>query len=204
MIQLSQTYTDAELIADIQSGQHTDRALRFIYREYYHMLESLVLQNSGSEADAEDVMQEVLIVFVEMVRKQKYEGRASVKSFLYTLTRNMWISELRKKGSANRRHEVYESEKESFEADISEYLAHKEGQQIVERLFEELGKKCQQILTLFYYEEMPMKEVLQHTDFDNEQVLRNKKYKCLKSLIQRVHQSPVIFDQLKQALRHGK
>jgi RNA polymerase sigma factor (sigma-70 family) len=198
------SYTDAELVRDIQSDKHLDRAVAHIYQEYYGLLEKMVLQNSGNQADAEDVIQEVLVVFVEMVQKGKYQGKASIKSFLYTLARNRWISEIRKRGSADRRHEYYESEKDDTEADVSEYLVYKEGQQFIQQLFEQLGEKCQQILTLFYYGDYSMKEILEQTDYDNEQVLRNKKYKCLKTLISRVQQSPEIYDQLKNALHHAK
>jgi RNA polymerase sigma factor (sigma-70 family) len=197
-------YSDAELLQDLRREAHTDRALRFIYREYYRMLEQVVLQNSGNQADAEDVIQEVLLVFVDMVRQGRYQGKASVRSFLYTLTRNKWISEIRKKNSSDRRHQYFENERETTEADVSELLGYHESLRLVQTLFEKLGKSCQKILTLFYYDDLPMKDILQHTSFENEQVLRNKKYKCLKTLINRVHQSPVIFDQLKQALRHGK
>lgn len=197
-------YTDEDIVRDIHAEQHLNRAMRFIYQHYYGLLENYVLQNSGSKADAEDVIQEVLIVFVEMVQKGKYQGKASVKSFLYTLTRNMWISELRKKGSASRRHEQFESERDESEKDVSEYLSYKEGQQYIRKLFAEMGEACQNILTLFYYENYSMKEILQETDYENEQVLRNKKYKCLKKLIDRVQDSPTVYEQLKNALHHAK
>jgi RNA polymerase sigma factor (sigma-70 family) len=198
------SYTDADIIRDIQSDEHLERAVAHVYQEYYGLLEKMVLQNSGNAADAEDVVQEVLIAFVEMVRKDKYQGKASVKSFLYTLARNIWISELRKRGSAGRRHEQYESERDDSQSDISEYLSYQEGQQFIRQLFAQLGEKCQQILSLFYYGDYSMKEILQQTDYENEQVLRNKKYKCLKTLISKVQQSPVLYDQLKNALHHAK
>lgn len=197
-------YTDEDIVRDIQSDEHLNRAMRFIYTHYYRLLENMVLQNSGSQADAEDVVQEVLIVFVEMVRKGRYQGKASVKSFLYTLVRNMWISEIRKKGSATRRHEQFESNRPENEKDVSEYLAYKEGQQYIQKLFAQLGDKCQHILTLFYYEDYAMKEILQETGYENEQVLRNKKYKCLKKLIDMVQDSPSVYEQLKNALHHAK
>ena len=49
-----------------------------------------------------------------------------------------------------------------------------------------------------------MKEILQKVNYDNEQVLRNKKYKCLKGLINMVNSSPEIKENLKTALQNGK
>ncbi|HAZ26417.1 MAG TPA: sigma-70 family RNA polymerase sigma factor, partial [Algoriphagus sp.] len=36
----------------------------------------------------------------------------------------------------------------------------------------------------------------------SEQVLRNKKYKCLKSLIEKTQASPQVYQNLQKALRH--
>ena len=37
-----------------------------------------------------------------------------------------------------------------------------------------------------------MKEILQNLDYENEQVVRNKKYKCLKQLEQMMSGQPVL------------
>jgi predicted DNA-binding protein YlxM (UPF0122 family) len=47
-------------------------------------------------------------------------------------------------------------------------------------VFEKLGTSCKKILTLFYYENLSIKEILEQTTYENEQVVRNKKHKCLK------------------------
>jgi RNA polymerase sigma factor (sigma-70 family) len=201
-MQQAKNYSDPELVSAIQSEAGIEGAIAFIYRNYYRLLESFVLSNSGREADAEDIIQEVLIVFVEMVQKNKYRGEASVKSFLYTLTRNLWISELRKRSSGTKRNEFFEHGREKTEQDVSHYLVYKESQKSVMKLFDQLGEKCKQILTLFYYDNLPMNEILKHTTYENEQVLRNKKYKCLKELTDRIQASPFIYNELKSALKY--
>ena len=40
----------------------------------------------------------------------------------------------------------------------------------------------EKILELFYYENLTMKEIVSHLHYENEQVVRNKKYKCLQQL----------------------
>ncbi len=196
--------TNDDLIKAIKSGDHIEKAIGFIYENYYGLMENIVLTNSGNKADAEDVIQEVLVVFIQMVEQNKYRGEASVKSFLYTLTKNMWISELRKRGSAHKRHNLYENSKETIEKDISDFLIYNEGQKMVMSLFETLGDICKKILTYFYYNNYAMKEILKKVNYDNEQVLRNKKYKCLKQLIATVNNSPAIKANLKTALQNGR
>lgn len=203
-MQVSGKLTNDDLILAIKSGENIDEAIGFIYKNYYGLLENIVLSNNGTKADAEDIIQEVLVVFIEMVNKDKYRAEASVKSFLYTLTRNLWISEIRKRSSAYKRNTTFEESRELIEGDISNYLVYHESQKLIMTLFEKLGEKCNQILTYFYYNNYSMKEILERMDYGNEQVLRNKKYKCLKTLINLVNSSPAIKENLKTALQNGK
>lgn len=203
-MQVSGKLTNDDLILAIKSGENIDEAIGFIYKNYYGLLENIVLSNNGAKADAEDIIQEVLVVFIEMVNKDKYRAEASVKSFLYTLTRNLWISEIRKRSSAYKRNTTFEESRELIEGDISNYLVYHESQKLIMTLFEKLGEKCNQILTYFYYNNYSMKEILERMDYGNEQVLRNKKYKCLKTLINLVNSSPAIKENLKTALQNGK
>ena len=99
---------------------------------------------------------------------------------------------------------VREKNREKEEEDISSYLSYKEAQTTIAELFERMGETCKHILTLFYYENLSMKEILKETSYENEQVLRNKKYKCLKELTNIIQQSPTIFNNVKSALQRSK
>lgn len=200
----TKSFSDADLIESIKSASDIDNAIGFIYRNHYRLLENYVLTNNGNEMDAEDLIQEVLVVFVDIVQTGKYRGEASVRSFLYTLTRNLWVTELRKRNSDFKRNGLFETNREKEEEDISSYLIYNEAQKTIVELFERMGEKCKQILTLFYYENLSMKDILKQTNYENEQVLRNKKYKCLKELTDIVQQSPTIFNNVKSALQRSK
>ena len=86
--------------------------------------------------------------------------------------------------------------------DTGQLMADREGKAEVMRLVGELGETCRKILLLFYYENLSMKEILEATDYENEQVVRNKKYKCLKQLEQMVNENPALKQTLKNLL-HG-
>ena len=47
-----------------------------------------------------------------------------------------------------------------------------------------------------------MKEILAALHYENEQVVRNKKYKCLKKLETMINENPALHQQLKNLL-HG-
>lgn len=201
-MKLDRTLTDSEILEQIRTKINPNQAISQLYSQHYGMLEHYILQNSGSDDDAADLIQEVMLVFIKLITEEKYRGEASIKSFLYSICRNLWITELRKRKSTAARHDRYEGEKDQLDSNISEQISRTENLKFVIDLFEKLGEKCKQILTLFYFEEYSMKEICEKMDFSSDQVLRNKKYKCLQSLTDQVKSSPSLLKNLQKALRH--
>jgi RNA polymerase sigma factor (sigma-70 family) len=204
-MQVVRDYTDQDLVAALKDERKTDDAIRFIYRQYYGLLENYVINNSGSADDAADMIQETILAFIEIIHKDVYRGEASVKSFLYTITRNLWLSELRKRSSADTRNKNFETAKDQVEDGMVQHLITREYYQQIQDLFEKLGDKCKQLLMLVYYEDLPMKDIVaQMPDYQNEQVLRNKKYKCMKQLEQLINENKDLKTQFKNALKNAR
>jgi DNA-directed RNA polymerase specialized sigma subunit len=114
----------------------------------------------------------------------------------------MWLNELKKRGRSALREEKFEKEQDKMQADTGHLIDEREGKAEVIKLVGELGESCRKILLLFYYENMPMREILAMTEYESEQVVRNKKYKCLKQLEQMVNADPALKETLKNLL-HG-
>lgn len=207
-MEVIRNFPDQELVDNLRAGKRMDETIRAIYRAHFDSLSWYVMNNSGSRQDAEDVFQEVVVNFIDLVQKDKFRGESSVKTFLYSLNRHTWLNELKRKGRALIREEKYakgsygEKGEEKVGPDSHQQLADREGRAEVLRLVSELGETCKKILLLFYYENMTMKEILEQTDYDNEQVVRNKKYKCLKQLEQMILEKPILKETLKNLL-HG-
>jgi RNA polymerase sigma factor (sigma-70 family) len=195
-------YSDQELITAILNRENVNHAIRFMYDGYYRYLENYILQNSGNADDAADIIQETFLVFIKIVEENKYRQESGVKSFLYSIVKNLWITELRKRKSMGIRNEIFENTKESVSPDISHSLVRNESHQLIMELFQSLGEKCKNILLLFYYENLPMKEIMEKEDFSSEQVLRNKKHKCLKSMIEKVQADEKTYSTVKNALQY--
>lgn len=198
------SYSDADLITAISTQADVNGAITYLYKTYYRLLERYVLANSGNEMDAEDVIQDVMVAFVDLVQQGKYRGEASVKSFLHTLARNLWITELRKRGSTTKRNELFEMDRDQLTDDVSEYVTYWEAQQTIADFFKRMGETCRKILTLFYYHDLSMKDILKQTNYENEQVLRNRKYKCLKEITDMIQRTPGIYENVKAALRRTR
>jgi RNA polymerase sigma factor, sigma-70 family len=185
-------YAEVDLLSAVRKGDQLNSAIYFIYQQYSQTISSFILANSGTEQDAEDVFQETVVTFIDLVRKNKYRGEAGIKTFLVSIARNIWLNELKKKQRSGIREQIFENNREHKELDVSQYIADREIKQQFMAIIDRLGEHCKKILTLFYYENLSMKEIVQHLPYENEQVVRNKKYKCLQHLTGMVRDNPAI------------
>jgi len=201
-MEVVKNYTDSELLEALRSGRGMNPVLKFLYRQNFEVLKVYVIQNSGSEQDAEDIFQEVLVSFIELVRLEKFRGDSSVKTFLYALTRNTWLNELKRKGRADVREMKFEKAKDTIDEDAAQKIAGRESRKQVMDVVEKLGEQCKKILLAYYYEDRSMKEIVDLAGYDSEQVVRNKKYKCLKQLEQMLTADPNMAKTLKKALNY--
>jgi RNA polymerase sigma factor (sigma-70 family) len=193
---------DAELLEAIREARGLDSAIKFIYRDHFESLTWIVKSNNGSQQDAEDIFQEVLVNFIELVQRDKFRGESTVKTFLFSMTRHTWLNELKKRGRSDARELKYEKMKDNEEMDVSHLIAEREAKKQVMDIVSQLGDTCKKILVMFYYENLSMKEILANLEYENEQVVRNKKYKCLKQLEQMITSDPSLTQTLKNIL-HG-
>lgn len=197
-------FSDGELMERLKQERVSDEAIAFLYRNYYGLLSNYTRQNQGSEQDAEDIFQEVIVNFIEIVKKDKFNGESSIKTFLYTLNKFTWLNEFKRRNRASLREEKYGDGADKEDKDVSHFLMEREAKTLVMAMMDKLGDVCRQILVAYYYDSLQMKEILPMVNYENEQVLRNKKYKCLKSLEQMLTADPALAQRFKNALSYGQ
>lgn len=192
--------SDSGLLQMLQSDAAPDEAIRELYRTQFSVARAYIKQNNGNDEDAEDIFQEVILSFIELVKKGKFRGESSIGTFLYAMTRNTWLNELKKRGRSKQRDIKFEKAKDQTEMDVSQLMVNRELKKQLLALVDSLGETCKKILLAFYYENLSMLEILDNLDYENEQVVRNKKYKCLKQLEQMLSSQPQLAANLKSIL----
>ena len=190
-------FLDQEVVQNIERKQNFDETIGFLYDSLYKKVQAFIVQNNGSPEDAQDIFQEVMVAFIEVVTLKKFRGDSSVATFLLALARNMWYNELKKRARSKIREMKYEGTNSIIDKDLDGYIASREYRKEVIDLVSALGETCKKILTAFYFDNLSMSEILRFLDYENEQVVRNKKYKCLKQLGQTIAKRPGLADNLK-------
>jgi RNA polymerase sigma factor (sigma-70 family) len=195
-----QTFSDAELTEALKDRRNMDRAVRILYQEHAAVTRSFIMGRGGSEQDADDIFQETVISFIDTVQKGKFRSESSIRTFLISISKNLWMNEMRKRSRADNRDKVFEIGRDQEDAGVGEAIGDRELKQELQKMLDGLGDACRKILTLFYYENLSMKEMVTHLHYENEQVVRNKKYKCLQQLTGMLKENPVAARQITELI----
>lgn len=195
------TLNDQQILEGLRQEQQFGRCVRQIYQKCYEMVESFILENSGTPQDAEDIFQEAILVFVQLAENDRLSGTASIRTVMYSISRNMWLDTLRK-NSRYMVKEKFSAHEVPLQEDSSEQMARQEKQEAIMEVFEQLGEPCKSLLLAYYYEGANFTELLHRFEgrFKNEQVIRNRKSKCLKSLKKQLEEKPEASREFKENL----
>ena len=203
-MEVFKNYNDDQLLLLIRNETNIDDAIKYLYKQYFTGLSIYVQQYDGNKQDAEDIFQETIVAFIELVQQNKFRGDASIKTLLFAINKNTWLNELKRRSRAELREEKFEIARDNIDEGIETYIAGREARKKVLDILDKTGEGCKKILLAFYYENLSMKEIATMTNYENEQVLRNKKYKCLKHLEQLLTADPALAKTLKDALQYGQ
>lgn len=163
---------DQEIIMLFRENE-LKRGIKAVYSSF-PSIRKMVITNSGTKEDAEDLFQEVLLVLIEKTKEENFELKSSLNTFLYAVARNLWLKALRKRG--NKASLELDENLAGVELDLG---IDEEKQTWAETALEQLGEKCRQLLLLFYYHRLSFESIAKKLDFKNDKVAKNQKYRCL-------------------------
>jgi RNA polymerase sigma factor (sigma-70 family) len=198
------TLFESSLLPGLRQN-NINQAVTELYRNYFEPVTFWIRSQGGSEDDAADIFQEAILVFIEQVRQNKFRGDSSIKTYLTGIAKNLWFNELRSRDRRNNREANYVKQEDgAAEEDAHHRIYNRENKQKLMNVFEQIGDVCKKLLTGYYYENLSMKEMLVLFNYDNEQVLRNKKSKCMKHLKDLITTNKELTETFKTYLAYDK
>lgn len=167
---------DQKIIELIRSRKH-DKVFTALY-SYFPAIKKMIIANGGRSEDAEDVYQDALIVFYKKASTEEFELSSSINTYLYSICKYMWSDKLKK-----RQHKT-ELSFENQEMNLPELIADFEEEEhlkLSERVITELGERCRELLIMFYFQSMKLKDIAASMGYNSENTAKNQKYKCLEA-----------------------
>ena len=84
--------SDTQIIESIKNGD--DRVLRLLYERNLRIISKYIRQNSGSESEAIEILQDSLVVLWEKIREGEFILKSKISTYLYAVAKKMWLQEL--------------------------------------------------------------------------------------------------------------
>ncbi|GAB4497755.1 MAG: hypothetical protein OHK0019_31940 [Saprospiraceae bacterium] len=171
--------------AQIKDGllKNDPEIFRHLYLTYGGMISGYVKKNSGSDLDAREMIQTVLLELWTAVREGRYNEEGKLERYLYMLTSNTWRDELRRR-QVRRNDKFYpDSLNLVDDSDISIAAAVAKDQRIeaIHHCLQRLESPCDDIIRLFHLQEISLQEVATRMNY-NYNNLRKRIFDCRKKL----------------------
>ena len=169
---------DARILDLIRKGD--EEALIMLFHDTRVTVTDFVLRNNGSSDDAEDILQEALVILWERVRSGKFEHAAKLSTFVFGVARNLWLRVL----AGRKREPLRAPDHDPVDPDdsVEESFIRGEQAELIRRALDMIDASCRKLLILFYWDERSMEEIAGIMGFANSATAKSKKYQCKKHL----------------------
>lgn len=158
-----------------------ERALAHLYHEYADMVNHLIITNSGTKDDADDIFQDTIIVIYEKIKSGTFVLNSSLKTFIYSVSRNLWLYKLRQKSRDSKLEDSFMVVAVE-ELDVDDFYEENTNQDKMVNYIKLLGESCKKILLLFYYEKLSTRDIAVKLQLAGSDYVKTQKYRCLQKL----------------------
>lgn len=178
--------SEEQLILQLKKADK--KALKMVYIENRIPFINFARKFNVSDEDILDIYQDVIIAFQEKILKGELENLScAIKTYLFGIGKYMLYEKIRKN---NKTIADFPLEKEdyNYREIATDFLGEKPNtlQVLMQKAFASLGKKCKEVLTLFYYRGYTIDEIAEKLDYQNKNVVKSQKSRCIKQLKEKV------------------
>jgi RNA polymerase sigma-70 factor, ECF subfamily len=164
---------DFTLIRAVQAGDH--QAFESLVRRYQRQVANLIYLTMGSRDDVDDIAQEIFIRVYRSLSKFKFD--ASFFSWLYRITMNLCIDEIRKRKIRRMlsldylTEDALEKSRKSKDYTIaSDSVLTEEKRQVIQSALQQLTSEHREVLVLREYQDLSYNEIAEILDLRLEAV----------------------------------
>ncbi|MBC8053841.1 MAG: sigma-70 family RNA polymerase sigma factor [Sphingobacteriaceae bacterium] len=174
----------------IEALLHNDKkVVQEIYAKFAGKIKRYIINNSGSESDAADILQEALIDIYQQARHKAFQLTCPFEPFLLLVCKRKWLNELKKKSvlQVTNIDDALLTIGEDVFAD-AELLEKQEAEaKHFEQMFEKLGERCKEIISESLKGDA--QEMVAEKLGVTYGYLRKKKSECMAALIQLINKN---------------
>ena len=175
-------------LEDLRQG--SEKALRQIYEANRDKFLNFARKFGLTEDDNIDIYQDAYIIFYDNVMEKKLQRfTSSISTYLFSIGKHLILDKIRKnKKLVSHKLDVSLVKEDdhimqTIEMESQDLTSE---QELLAKQFVALAKKCQELLTLYYYRGFTIKEIMKKNNYNSENVVKSTKSRCLKTLKERI------------------
>lgn len=149
-----------KLLNEIRNGDHL--TIKSLYQNNFHYCTSFITNNKGTLEDAKELFQESLIVLLKNAADPTFKIKYAIRTYLYTVCKNLWLKQLRKKKKEGFVQSIDHEDKETVliaEDTLEEKQTLENHHLRLEECMNKLKKDARRLLQLTFYQKLPDKEI---------------------------------------------
>lgn len=169
---------ESRIIEQIRSRDHN--AIEKIYIQYKEEFLIYASRFSVNDEDAVDIYQDSIVAMYENIIAGKLTSfTSSVKTYLFAIGKYKLYNSLKVKTVTE---DLTHYDSLLMEEDNDDFLLREENIEKLQKAYQQLGGKCQQVLKLFYYESRTIEEIKLQLDYSSKDVVKSQKSRCLEQI----------------------
>jgi RNA polymerase sigma factor (sigma-70 family) len=168
------------IIIECIKNRQNDKALSYLYSHTLKKVKGYILNNNGSQDEANDIFQDAVILFFKAVIENKFDHTLSVDAYIFTISKNLWINTAKRKKTLV--HVDIEDQHLYAATDSQlENMISKEKRNALDIAYSKLDEACRKLLGMVAYEKLSMKELQVKMELTSENAAKTMHYRCKQS-----------------------
>ncbi|MGJ8591037.1 MAG: RNA polymerase sigma factor [Aquaticitalea sp.] len=177
----------------VDALKHDDnKRIKHLYGLYREEFFGFLKKYNIAEIDCADIYQEAFIsIRKHAISGKLYEVNSSFKTYFFGIGKHLIYNKLKDYASKqNYDAALHKQEDDYDEIVFDQQNIMTEEQALLRTYFQQLGKSCQQMLTLSFYRGLTNEEIATLEGYESEAVVRSQKSRCLKTLKDLIKKPP--------------
>ena len=180
---------EKSLIDGLRAGDR--HAVKQLYTDYFGYCTSFVINNQGDTEQARDIFQEALIVLFNNLRKPQFKLTCAVKTYLYSVVRNLWLKRIHKQSRGGLSLVIDRDDDKEFilvhEDEIEVKQEKEEKHEAVAHGMKAIKEDCRELLLNFYFKKIDLGRIAEQMGY-TYQFVKVKKNRCMEALKKKVRE----------------
>lgn len=178
---------NSDTILQERLRQDDKKVLAEVYSQHKEAFLNYGVRYNLDRAELMDIYQDsVVAMYQNFVEKQTVLEKSNIKTYLFGIAKNQIFTALKAKSR------LYALPDEPEEVEVVELDTEivTEEQQLFAKYFRQIGESCQELLKMYYYRGLTIKEMVEYSNYKDENTVKSYKSRCLKKLRALIATSP--------------